>query len=61
MKNDDICFTHVLPDGSKLISAVKLLKRETRALVKRSSRADDLKKFKIEEMSSISTLEAVGE
>ena len=35
---------------------------ETRKLVKRSSRAGDLKKkFKIEEMSSISTLEVVRE
>ncbi len=35
---------------------------ETRALVKRSSRADDLKKkFKIAEMSSISTLEVAWE
>ena len=35
---------------------------ETRALVKRSSRAGDLKKrFKVEEMSSISTLEVAWE
>ena len=35
---------------------------ETRKLIKRSSRADDLKKrFKIEEMSSISTLEVAWE
>ena len=35
---------------------------ETRKLIKRSSRADDLKKrFKVEEMSSISTLEFVWE
>ena len=63
MKCDDICFTHVLPklNGTDL----KFLDRvngETRALIKRyikrSSRADDLKKkFKVHEMSSISTLE----
>ena len=63
VKCDDICFTHVLPrlNGTDL----KFLDRvngETRALVKRSSRADDLKKkFKIEEMSSISTLEVAWE
>ena len=35
---------------------------ETRKLIKRSSRAKDLKKsFKVEEMSSISTLEFVWE
>ena len=67
MKCDDICFTHVLPklNGTDL----KFLDRvngETRALIKRyikrSSRADDLKKkFKVHEMSSISTLEFVWE
>ena len=35
---------------------------ETRKLIKRSSRAEDLKKrFKVEEMSSISTLEVAWE
>ncbi|CCO20730.1 PREDICTED: similar to predicted protein [Bathycoccus prasinos] len=59
VKNDDICFTHVLPrlNGTDL----KFLDRvndETRALVKRSSRKGELKKgFKVKEMSSISTLE----
>ena len=67
VKCDDICFTHVLPrlNGTDL----KFLDRvngETRALIKRyikrSSRADDLKKkFKVHEMSSISTLEFVWE
>ena len=63
VKNDDICFTHILPrlNGTDL----KFLDRvnaETRALIKRSSRAGDLKKkFKIEEMSSISTLEFAWE
>ena len=63
VKNDDICFTHVLPRLNR--TDLKFLDRvngETRALVKRSSRADDLKKkFKIEEMSSISTLEVAWE
>jgi hypothetical protein len=63
VKCDDICFTHVLPrlNGTDL----KFLDRvngETRALVKRSSRAGDLKeKFKVQEMSSISTLEVAWE
>ena len=63
MKCDDICFTHVLPrlNGTDL----KFLDRvngETRALVKRSTRKKELKwKFKIEEMSSISTLEVAWE
>ncbi|CAL6332492.1 unnamed protein product [Bathycoccus prasinos] len=63
VKCDDICFTHVLPrlNGTDL----KFLDRvngETRALVKRSSRAGDLKeKFKTAEMSSISTLEVAWE
>jgi len=63
VKNDDICFTHVLPrlNGTDL----KFLDRvngETRALVKRSSRKGELKKgFKVKEMSSISTLEVAWE
>ena len=63
VKCDDICFTHILPRLNS--SDVKFLygvNTETRKLVKRSSRAGDLKKkFKIEEMSSISTLEVVRE
>ena len=63
VKNDDICFTHVLPrlNGTDL----KFLDRvngETRALVKRSSREGELmQRFKVEEMSSISTLEVAWE
>jgi hypothetical protein len=63
VKCDDICFTHVLPrlNGTDL----KFLDRvntETRALIKRSSRAGDLKKkFKVFEISSISTLEVAWE
>jgi len=63
VNNDDICFTHILPrlNGTDL----KFLDRvngETRALIKRSPRARDLKKrFKVEEMSSISTSEIAWE
>ena len=63
VKNDDICFTHILPrlNGTDL----KFLDRvnaETRALIKRSSRVGELKEtFKVSEMSSISTLEIVWE
>ncbi|CAL6335820.1 unnamed protein product [Bathycoccus prasinos] len=63
VKNDDICFTHVLPrlNGTDL-KFLYGVNAETRALIKRSSRAGDLKKkFKIEEMSSISTLEVAWE
>ena len=61
--NDDICFTHVLPRLSATdIKFLYGVNKETRALVKRSTRAGDLKKrFKVEEMSSISTLEFVWE
>ena len=63
VKNDDITFTHILPRLNR--TDLKFLDRvnpETRALIKRSSRAGDLKKkFKIEEMSSISTLEFAWE
>jgi hypothetical protein len=63
VKCDDICFTHILPrlnaNDLKFLYGVNT---ETRALVKRSSRAGDLKeKFWIEEMSSISTLEVAWE
>ena len=63
VKNDDISLTHIMPRLNA--TDVKFLydvNTETRKLIKRSSRADDLKKaFKIEEMSSISTLEFVWE
>ena len=63
VKCDDICFQHILPRLNA--TDVKFLygvNTETRALIKRSSRAKDLKeKFKVEEMSSISTLEFVWE
>ena len=63
VKCDDICFTHILPRLNR--NDVKFLhgvNTETRKLIKRSSRASDLKeKFRIEEMSSISTLEFAWE
>ena len=63
VKNDDICFQHILPRLN--LTAVKFLyevNTETRKLIKRSSRAYDLKwKFKIKEMSSMSTLEVAWE
>ena len=59
VNNDDICFTHILPRLNQAdIKFLYDVNSETRALIMRSSRANDLiKKFKIEEMSSISTLE----
>jgi hypothetical protein len=63
VNNDDITFTHILPRLNS--SDVKFLygvNSETRKLIKRSSRAEDLKKeFWIEDMSSISTLEFAWE
>ena len=63
MKCDDICFTHMLPrlNGTDLKFLYEV-NTETRKLIKRSSRARDLKKrFKVQEMSSISTLEFAWE
>ena len=63
VKCDDICFTHILPRLNR--TDVKFLygvNGETRKLIKRSSRARDLKKkFKVKQMSSISTLEVAWE
>ena len=59
VKCDDICFTHILPR----LNATDLkffydVNSETRKLIKRSSREKELKgRFKVSEMSSISTLE----
>ena len=63
VNNDDICFKHILPRlNSNDIKFLYEVNTETRALVKRSSRAGDLKeKFKVQEMSSISTLEVAWE
>ncbi|CAL6351344.1 PREDICTED: similar to predicted protein [Bathycoccus prasinos] len=63
VKNDDICFQHILPRlNANDVKFLYEVNSETRKLVKRSTRADDLKKgFKVKEMSSISTLEFVWE
>ena len=63
VKCDDICFTHILPRLNRTdLKFLYGVNAETRKLVKRSSRKRDLKrKFKIEEMSSISTLEVAWE
>jgi hypothetical protein len=63
VNNDDVCFEHILPKLNR--TDVKFLfevSAETRALIKRSSRKSELKKkFRVEEMSSISTLEIAWE
>jgi len=59
VNNDDITFTHILPrlNGTDL-KFLYGVNTETRKLIKRSSRKGELKKtFKVEEMSSVSTLE----
>ena len=63
VKCDDVCFTHILPRlNSTDLKFLHLVNAETRKLIKRSSREEELKKkFKIEEMSSISTLEFAWE
>ena len=63
VNNDDICFKHILPRLNR--NDIKFLyevNSETRALIKRSSRKYVLKKkFKVKQMSSISTLEIAWE
>ena len=63
MNDDDICFKHILPRlNSNDVKFLYDVNTETRKLIKRSSRAEDLKKkFWIKEMSSISTLEVAWE
>jgi hypothetical protein len=63
VKCDDICFTHILPRlNSTDLKFLYGVNTETRKLIKRSSRKGELKgRFKINEMSSISTLEFVWE
>ena len=63
VKNDDICFQHILPRlNSNDVKFLYGVNTETRKLIKRSSRKEDLKKrFKVKEMSSISTLEFAWE
>ena len=63
VNDDDICFKHILPrlNGTD-VKFLYEVNTETRALIKRSTRAGDLeRRFKIEEMSSISTLEVAWE
>ena len=63
VKCDDITFTHILPrlNGTDLKFLYEV-NPETRALIKRSSRAGELKEtFYVSEMSSISTLEVAWE
>ena len=63
VNNDDICFKHILPRLNR--NDIKFLyevNSETRALIKRPSRKYVLKKkFKVKQMSSISTLEIAWE
>ena len=63
VKCDDICFTHILPRLNQTdLKFLYGVNTETRKLIKRSSRKRELKKkYKVSEMSSISTLEVVGE
>ena len=63
VNNDDVSFKHILPRLSGTdIKFLYEVNSETRKLIKRSSRASDLKKrFKVKEMSSISTLEFAWE
>jgi len=63
VKCDDICFTHILPRlNANDVKFLYGVNTETRKLIKRSSRESDLKKkFKVKEMSSISTLEVAWE
>jgi len=63
VKCDDICFTHILPRlDSNDLKFLYEVNTETRKLMKRSTREGELKKkFKVNEMSSISTLEVALE
>ena len=63
VKCDDICFTNILPRLNRTdLKFLYEVNTETRKLIKRSSRKRELKKkFKVEEMSSISTLEVAWE
>ena len=63
VNNDDICFKHVLPRlNSTDLKFLHLVNNEARKLIKRSTREKELKKkFKVREMSSISTLEVAWE
>ena len=63
VKCDDICFTHILPRLNRTdLKFLYEVNTETRKLIKRSSRKGELKKkFRVREMSSVSTLEVAWE
>ena len=63
VSDDDVCFKHILPRlNATDVKFLYEVNSETRKLIKRSSRAGDLKKkFEVSEMSSISTLEFAWE
>ena len=63
VKCDDICFTYILPRLNRTdLKFLYEVNTETRKLIKRSTREGELKKkFKVNEMSSISTLEVALE
>ena len=63
VNNDDICLANIIPRLNQTdLKFLYGVNSETRKLIKRSSRAGDLKeKFKVQEMSSISTLELAWE
>ena len=63
VNDDDICFQHILPRlNATDVKFLYEVNTETRALIKRSSRKGELKKrFRVREMSSISTLEVAWE
>jgi hypothetical protein len=63
VNNDDICFKHILPrSNSNDLKFLHGVNSETRKLIERSSRKGEFKeKFKVHEMSSISTLEFAWE
>ena len=61
--NDDVSLTHIIPRlNSNDLKFLHGVNSETRKLIKRSTREGELKKkFKVNEMSSISTLEVALE
>ncbi|CAL6403011.1 unnamed protein product [Bathycoccus prasinos] len=63
VNNDDICFKHILPRLNQTdLKFLYQVNGETRKLIKRSSRKGELRKrFKVNKISSISTLEFAWE
>jgi len=63
VNNDDVSFKHILPRLNRTdLKFLYEVNGETRKLIKRSTRKGELRKrFKVSEMSSISTLEFVWE